>query len=99
MTRIHRQLSRDTLFFLLVTCAVVLGLLAIGQLAQFLNRVAAGQLPLSVVLQFLGLAVPTLLVTVLPLAFFFGVYLTFNRLYRSNEMVAIRGAGLGLTRL
>ncbi len=99
MTRIHRQLSRDTLFFLLVTCAVVLGLLAIGQLAQFLNQVAAGQLPLSVVLQFLGLAVPTLLVTVLPLAFFFGVYLTFNRLYRSNEMVAIRGAGQGLTAL
>jgi lipopolysaccharide export system permease protein len=99
MTRIHLQIIRNISVTFLLTCLVILAILAIGQLTQLLKQVASGQLPLPIVLQLLGLAVPTLLVTVLPLAFFFAVYLVFNNLYRSNEMVAIRSTGTGLTGL
>ncbi|WP_215844309.1 LPS export ABC transporter permease LptF [Acidithiobacillus montserratensis] len=96
MTRIRWQIIRNVAVTFLLTCLVILAILAIGQLTQLLKQVASGQLPLPIVLQLLGLAVPTLLVTVLPLAFFFAVYLVFNNLYRSNEMVAIRSTGTGL---
>lgn len=99
LTRIQYQIVRDVSAYFLLTCLVVLAILAIGQLAQLLKQVASGQLPLPIVLQLLGLAVPTLLVTVLPLAFFFAVYLVFSNLYRSNEMVAIRSTGIGLVGL
>ena len=99
MTRIHVQLVRNITTSFLLTCLVVLAILAIGQMTQLLRQVASGQLPLSIVLQLLGLAVPTLLVMVLPLAFFFAVYLVFSNLYRSNEMVAIRSTGTGLSGL
>ncbi len=99
MTRIHLQIVRNISVTFLLTCLVILAILAIGQLSQLLKQVASGGLPLPVVLQLLGLALPTLLVTVLPLAFFFAVYLVFNNLYRSNEMVAIRSTGTGLVGL
>ncbi|MGK9451605.1 LPS export ABC transporter permease LptF [Acidithiobacillus caldus] len=96
MSRIHARILRDLLRVFVFGCLLVLGILAIGQLSQLLSQVASGQLPLGVTLQLLGLATPTLLVTVLPLAFFFAVYLVFSNLYRSNEMMAIRSAGLSL---
>ena len=96
MRRIDRQIVRDVLLFSGVTCGLVLAILLIAKLSQFLNQVASGTLPLGAVMSFLWLALPALLATVLPIAFFFGVYLAFNRLYRSHEMVAIRSAGLGL---
>ncbi|MBU2753410.1 LPS export ABC transporter permease LptF [Acidithiobacillus sp. CV18-2] len=97
--RIAAHVLRSVLSYFLIACVVVLALLAIGQLTQILQQVASGQLPLQVVLQLLGLSVPTLLVTVLPLALFFAVYLVFSNLYRHNEMMAIHGAGIGLQKL
>lgn len=99
MTRIRRQIVRNIAVTFVLTCIVVLAILAIGQLTQLLKQVASGELPLAITLRLLGLAVPTLLVTVLPLAFFFAVYLVFSNLYRSNEMVAIRSTGTGLVAL
>ncbi|MEY2341332.1 LPS export ABC transporter permease LptF [Acidithiobacillus sp. IBUN Pt1247-S3] len=97
--RITAHILRSVLSYFVIACAVVLALLAIGQLSQILQQVASGQLPLHVVLQLLGLSIPTLLVTVLPLALFFAVYLVFANLYRHNEMMAIHGAGIGLRKL
>ncbi|WP_308388113.1 LPS export ABC transporter permease LptF [Acidithiobacillus sp. AMEEHan] len=97
--RIAARILSSVLSYFLIACAVVLALLAIGQLTQILQQVASGQLPLQVVLQLLGLSIPTLLVTVLPLALFFAVYLVFANLYRYNEMMAIHGAGIGLRKL
>ncbi|MHB8250361.1 MULTISPECIES: LPS export ABC transporter permease LptF [Acidithiobacillus] len=99
MTRIRMQVVRNLTISFLLTSLVVLAILAIGQLTQLLRQVASGQLPLSIILRLLGLALPTLLVMVLPLAFFFAVYLVFSNLYRSNEMVAIRSTGTGLSGL
>jgi len=96
VSRIHGRVLRDLVRTFFLGCLLVLGILAVGQLSQLLSQVASGRLPLGVTLQLLGLATPTLLVTVLPLAFFFAVYLVFSNLYRSNEMVAIRSAGLSL---
>ncbi|MGC8467967.1 MAG: LPS export ABC transporter permease LptF [Acidithiobacillus sp.] len=96
VSRIHGRILHDLLRTFVLGCLVVLGILAIGQLSQLLSQAASGRLPLGVTLQLLGLATPTLLVTVLPLAFFFSVYLVFSNLYRSNEMIAIRSAGLSL---
>ena len=97
--QITSHIRHSVLLYFGIACAVVLSLLAIGQLSQILQQVASGQLPLRVVLQLLGLSVPTLLVTVLPLALFFAVYLVFANLYRHNEMMAIHGAGIGLQKL
>ena len=99
MARIPAHILRAVLSYFLVACIVVLAMLSIGQLTQILQQAASGQLPLGVVLQLLGLSVPALLVVVLPLALFFAVFLVFANLYRHNEMMAIHGAGIGLSEL
>ncbi len=94
--KIQGQIARNVAIYFAAACLVVLLLLSVGQLSALLQQVASGNLPLSVVLQLLGLGIPALMVTVIPLALFFAVYLVFSNLYRHNEMVAIRSAGLGL---
>ncbi len=94
--KIQGQVVRNVAIYFAAACLVVLVLLSVGQLSQLLQQVASGNLPLSVVLQLLALGIPALMVTVVPLAMFFAVYLVFSNLYRHNEMVAIRSAGLGL---
>ncbi len=94
--RITALIYRSVLWYFGIASLVVLFLLAIGQLKQILQQVAAGQLPLEMVLQLLGLSLPTLLVMVIPLALYFAVYLVFSNLYRNHEMMAIQGAGIGL---
>ena len=43
MTRIHLQIIRNISVTFLLTCLVILAILAIGQLTQLLKQVASGQ--------------------------------------------------------
>ncbi|MEK8088815.1 LPS export ABC transporter permease LptF [Thermithiobacillus plumbiphilus] len=99
MRRINQQILRGVLVNTALVSFVVLLMLAVAKISQYLKQVAFGELPFAAVLSLVGLALPSLISTVLPIAVFFGVYLTFNRLYRQNEMMAIAGAGVSLRQL
>ncbi|MEW5790477.1 MAG: LPS export ABC transporter permease LptF [Pseudomonadota bacterium] len=99
MGRVSRQIVRDVLGYAAMMAFIVLALLAVAKVSQYLKRVAYGELPFSAVLSLIGLGLPTLVSTVLPIAIFFGVYLTFNRMYRYNEMTALAAAGVGPSQL
>jgi lipopolysaccharide export system permease protein len=57
--------------------------------------VASGQLSANVVLMTLGLNSISIIVFILPLAFFLGILLSFSRLYQDSEMTALFAAGIG----
>lgn len=99
MKRINRQIWRGVVANAALVSLIVLIMLAIAKISQYLKQVAFGELPFAAVLSLVGLALPSLISTVLPIAVFFGVYLTFNRLYRHNEMMAIAAAGVSLRQL
>ncbi|MGD8525628.1 MAG: LPS export ABC transporter permease LptF [Thioalkalispiraceae bacterium] len=75
---------------------VILLLIALSvQLVGLFNKVASGQLDVNVVLMTLGLKSISIVVFILPLAFFLGILLGFSRLYQDSEMTALLAAGVG----
>lgn len=99
MGRINRQIIQDILSYASIMAFIVLLLLAVAKVSQYLKQVSFGELPFGAVLSLVWLGLPALISTVLPIAVFFGVYFTFNRMYRHNEMTALAVAGMGLPRL
>lgn len=75
---------------------LILLLIALSvQLVGLFNKVASGQLGVNVVLVTLALKTISIIVFILPLAFFLGILLSFSRLYQDSEMTALLAAGVG----
>jgi lipopolysaccharide export system permease protein len=87
---------------LLNTAAVTLVLVLVGIMNQFvvyLGRAAAGELPVSLVLEVVALNIPFLLSFMLPFGFFLGVLLGYGRLYADSEMTVMLACGFSISRL
>lgn len=99
MSKLDRYLisefAQATLATLLVLLIVSFGVL----IADVLGDVAAGRVPVGLVLPQLGLMLLRYLPLILPLALMLGLMLSVGRLYRDSEMPVIAAAGVGPRRL
>lgn len=79
--------------------AAVSGILVLvylsNQLARYLAEVAEGQLDGDLLLSLLLLKLASVLVLLLPAAFFLALLLTLGRMYSDSEMVALAACGYG----
>lgn len=98
-----KTLDRYILRQVIVTSATMVGVallvLLLERLLRLLNRVVDADQVLGYVSQMLVTLIPHYLGVALPLAFFLGVILTFNRLSRDNELMVMTASGTGLRRL
>jgi lipopolysaccharide export system permease protein len=98
-----KTFDRYILRQVIVTSATMVGIallvLLLERLLRLLNRVVDADQVLGYVSQMLVTLIPHYLGVALPLAFFLGVILTFNRLNRDSELMVMAASGAGLRRL
>ena len=99
MPKLDRYLIGE---FAQATFATLLVLLIVSfgaVIADVLGDVAAGRVPVGLMLPQLGLVLLRYLPLILPLALMLGMMLSVGRLYRDSEMPVIAAAGVGPRRL
>ena len=92
---VARYLTKEVLATFAGVLTILLLIALSVQLVGLFNKVASGQLGANVVLMTLGLKSISIIVFILPLAFFLGILLCFSRLYQDSEMTALLAAGVG----
>lgn len=96
---ISRYLTREIVFTLLgVTIVLLLAFLS-QQMVRYLNYVAIGKIPTSVLLELVGFEAPYILSFLLPLGLYLGILLAFGRLYTDSEMAILEMYGYGQRRI
>ncbi len=66
---------------------------------MFLAKAAAGKLPLSLLLQVVGLSIPELFAILAPVAMFVAILFTFSRLHADSEIAVLLTSGFDWARL
>jgi lipopolysaccharide export system permease protein len=99
MSTISSYILRQTMAPLLMAVAVALLVLLTERMLRLLDLVLDTGGGLTVLLQMLAFLVPHYMALALPVAFFLGVLLAFQRLHQNNELDALGSAGVGLRRL
>lgn len=93
MTILQKYIFREW-FWTFLAVTVILLIVMIGfTLGELLNDIAAGRVPSGLLWTLIGLNVPKLLATILPLAAFIAVIWGLGRLYRDQEMAVMRASG------
>lgn len=92
---LDRYLIKEVAFTLAAVMSV-LSLIVTGNLfARLLGYVTEGELPADALMPLVGLGSARVIILLLPFSFFIGIMLTLGRLYRDNEMAALRACGVG----
>jgi lipopolysaccharide export system permease protein len=91
---LSRYAIKEVLTHLTGVLAVVLGIFLVRRFGTLLDAAAEGILPATVVFQLLGLRTIMALPSLLPVTVYLGVILGLGRLYRDEEVTAMRGCGV-----
>lgn len=91
-----RYLTKEILISLLAVLAVLLLILVGGVFAKLLGNVVAGKLSTAVLFPLLAVGVLKSLTTLLAVALFLATLITLGRMYKDNEMTALRACGTGV---
>ncbi len=81
--------------FILVLVLIVLG----SNFVRYLEKVAAGNLPSSILFEVIAIEMVRVLALLIPAAVFFSVLLSLGRMYRDSEIMIMEGCGLGPLRM
>lgn len=92
---ISRYLAREVVYTLLAVTTVLLLAFLSQQVVRYLNFVAIGKIPTSVLLQLVSFEAPYILSLLLPLGLYLGILLAYGRLYADNEMAILHMVGYG----
>lgn len=92
---VARYLTKEVMVTFAGVLLVLLLIALSVQLVGLFNKVASGQLSAHIILMILGLKSISIVMFILPLAFFLGILLSFSRLYQDSEMTALLAAGVG----
>lgn len=93
MLTVNRYLLREFVLSVAATTVVLL-FVALGVVvADLLGEIAAGKVPVSLMMSQLGLRVLRWLPMVLPLGVFLGLLLSIGRMYRESEMAVLASIG------
>ncbi len=90
---------RQTFKQLLAMVAIALLALLLERMLRLLDLAVNAESSLFVIFRLLINLLPHYLGVALPMAFFLGIWLAFNRLNRDKELAALTAAGIGLHRL
>lgn len=96
---IARYISKE---IITTFCAIVFILLFIAisnKFVMFLAKAASGKLPLSLLLQVVGLFIPELFAILAPVAMFIAILFTFSRLHADSEIAVLLTSGFDWVRL
>jgi lipopolysaccharide export system permease protein len=96
---LDRYIVREVLGAWLAFTLVLMVLLVTSQFSKFIGYAASGELPADVVFKLLALTCMNYLILIVPPALFLATLFALGRMYRDNEMAAIRACGVGDLRL
>jgi len=96
---LSRYLLRETIITLVAVLAVLLLILLGGVFAQLLGKVVAGKLSATVLFPLLVVGTLKSLTILLAVALFLATLVTLGRMYKDNEMTALRAGGVGYSRI
>lgn len=95
---LDRYLIRDALGAWLAVAVVLLAIMLSTRFTFFLALSAKGDLPPDLLFKVVGLSSLRYMVLLVPVALLLGVMLSLGRLYKDNEIAALTGCGVGLSR-
>ena len=96
---LDRYIVREVLGAWLAFTVVLMVLLVTSQFSKFIGYAASGELPADVVFKLLALTCMNYLILIVPPSLFLATLFALGRMYRDNEMAAIRACGAGDLRL
>lgn len=99
LTILDRYILRHILLYSAAMVGLAMACLLLERLLRILDLAVNPGRVLDYISQMLVNLIPHYLGVALPIAFFLGVLLTFNRLSRDSELAAMTSAGIGLHRL
>lgn len=95
-----RYLARQIGTATLIGVAMLSGVMVLGNVYKKLEELLGNtELPVSIVLEFVGLVIPFSLIYTIPWAFLTGILLVFGRLSADNELVSLRMTGMSMPRI
>ncbi len=81
-------------------CAIITGVwLSADQLRQIFKLITISKAPISLAITILGLNMPEILVTTIPIGVLWGTFLVFSKLNNDSEIIALRTSGVSLFRV
>ena len=93
LTILQKYILREWSWTLLAVTIVLLIVMIGVSLGELLNDIAGGRLPSGLLWVLIGLKMPEVLTTILPLAIFIAVIWALGRFYRDQEMAVMRASG------
>ncbi|MGD8173137.1 LPS export ABC transporter permease LptF [Vibrio sp. TRT 21S02] len=92
---IVRYLIRETLKSQLAIFFVLFLVFVSQKLIRVLADASDGEIPASLVMNYVALSMPSMGLLMLPLSIFLGILLTFGRLYAESEITVMNATGIG----
>ena len=96
---IVRYLTREIVSALLASTVIFLLIFLSAQFVHFMRSAAAGDLTAHMAMLLLSLEMPTLLGTLLPLALFLGILMSYGRMYADSEMTVLFACGVSWAKI
>src|SRR5271156_3760735 len=96
---INRYLNKEILSTLFAVTLILMLVFLSQQTVRYLSYAASGKIASNILLPLLSFEIPYLLVLLLPLGLYIGMFLVFSRLYADSEMFVLNASGLGSSRL
>ena len=96
---INRYLNKEMMSTLAAVTLILMLVFLSQQTVRYLGYAASGKIASNILLPLLGFEIPYLLVLLLPLGLYLGMFLVYSRLYTDSEIFVLNASGYGLTRL
>lgn len=92
---INRYLNKEILSTLFAVTLILMLVFLSQQTVRYLGYAASGKIASNILLPLLGFEIPYLLVLLLPLGLYLGMFLVYSRLYADSEMFVLNASGCG----
>jgi len=96
---INRYLNKEILSTLFAVTLILMLVFLSQQTVRYLGYAASGKIASNILLPLLGFEIPYLLVILLPLGMYLGMFLVYSRLYVDSEMFVLNISGCGSRQL
>ncbi len=96
---INRYLNKEILSTLAAVTLILMLVFLSQQTVRYLGYVVSGKIASNILLPLLGFEIPYLLVLLLPLGLYLGMFLVYSRLYSDSEIFVLNASGYGSSRL